>query len=31
LVNESALYAAKNDRDYLTWDDFEYSLEKVVA
>ena len=31
LINESALYAAKNDRDYLTWDDFEYSLEKVVA
>ena len=31
LVNETALYAAKNDRDYLTWDDFEYALEKVVA
>ena len=31
LVNEAALHAAKNDRDYLTWDDFEYALEKVVA
>ena len=31
LVNETALHAAKNDRDYLVWDDFEYSLEKVVA
>ena len=31
LVNEAALHAAKNDRDYLVWDDFEYSLEKVVA
>ncbi len=31
LVNETALHAAKNDRDYLIWNDFEYSLEKVVA
>jgi cell division protease FtsH len=31
LVNETALHAAKNDRDYLVWNDFEYSLEKVVA
>lgn len=31
LINETALYAAKNDRDYLTWSDFEYALEKVVA
>lgn len=31
LINETALYAAKNNRDYLVWDDFEYSLEKVVA
>jgi len=31
LINETALYAAKNNRDYLIWNDFEYSLEKVVA
>ncbi len=31
LVNETALHAAKNNRDYLIWEDFEYSLEKVVA
>jgi len=31
LINETALHAAKNDRDYLVWNDFEYSLEKVVA
>jgi len=31
IVNETALHAAKNDRDYLVWNDFEYSLEKVVA
>jgi len=31
LVNEAALYAAKNDRDYIIWSDFEYALEKIVA
>ena len=31
LVNEAALHAAKNDRDYLKWEDFEYALEKVIA
>lgn len=31
LVNETALKAAKQDRDYLIWEDFEYALEKVVA
>ncbi len=31
LVNEAALHAAKNNRDYLIWDDFEYALEKVIA
>jgi cell division protease FtsH len=31
LVNEAALKAWKENRDYLTWEDFEYALEKVVA
>jgi len=31
LVNETALKAAKQDRDYLILEDFEYALEKVVA
>ena len=31
LVNESSLHAAKNNRNYLIWEDFEYALEKVVA
>lgn len=31
LVNEAALHAAKNNRDYLKWEDFEYALEKVIA
>ena len=31
LVNEAALKAWKENRDFIKWDDFEYALEKVVA
>lgn len=31
LINETALFAAKNNRVSLIWSDFEYALEKVVA
>ena len=31
LVNEAALKAWKENREFITWYDFEYALEKVVA
>ncbi len=31
LVNEAALKAWKENREFIKWDDFEYALEKVVA
>jgi len=31
LVNEAALKAWKENREFIKWEDFEYALEKVVA